>query len=108
MSREFTENFVEEVVRAYGARDVFSIAEKAKVAVVYESWHPVTFGEFERKTNVIRVNRRALEAEDDSGGLERRIIAHELAHFFARDWHLPRAEEEAFAREFAEILTERK
>ena len=99
----FVENFVDRVARDYGTRDVFAIAEKAKVPIIYESWHPVTYGEFERKTKTISVNLRALAAIENASDFERTIVAHELAHFFARDWRLEREAEENFARRFAEI-----
>jgi Zn-dependent peptidase ImmA (M78 family) len=101
---KFAENFVAEIVRRYKTRDVFALAEKAGVKIVYESWHPVTRGEFERKTKTIRVNRRALANSPNALEAERIIIAHELGHFFALDLKLERSEDENFACEFAECL----
>lgn len=92
------------VVREFGTSDVFLIAEKAGVGIIYESWYPTTMGEFERDAKTIRVNRRALEDNKNAADLERIIIAHELGHFFAGDLKLERAEEEIFARAFAAEL----
>jgi Zn-dependent peptidase ImmA (M78 family) len=103
----FVENFVLEIFRRYQTRDVFALAERANVKIVYESWHPTTRGEFERKTKTIRVNRRALLAtESNAAEAERKIVAHELGHFFALDLKLSKTEEEKFARAFAECLVE--
>ena len=94
------------IVNLSGTNDVFTIAEKACLKIVYESWYPVTIGEFERKTRTIRVNRAALEKSENCESLERKIIAHELGHFFAGGLKLEKHSEEDFAREFAERLTE--
>ena len=59
MESGFIENLIEEIAREYGTRDVYQIAGKAGVSIIYESWHPATVGEFERKTKTIRVNRSA-------------------------------------------------
>lgn len=91
------------VVEKYGTNDVFKVAEKAGVRIIYESWYPTTIGEFEKETKTIRVNRRALENKN-AAQLERIIIAHELGHFFALDLELERSEDEVFAREFAAEL----
>ncbi len=97
---------IDRIVYECGSRDVFEIAESAGVKIVYESWHPSTIGEFERKTQTIRVNRTALEKSDDAETLEKKIIAHELGHFYAIDLKLEPKEEEKFARAFAERLLE--
>jgi len=86
------------IVEKFGTADVFVIAEKSNVKIVYESWFPVTVGEFDKKTKTICINRRALEIEKFS---ERKIIAHELGHFFAAEFDLDRQTEEAFAEPFA-------
>lgn len=99
MNFEFIKNPVDEIVRKFGTRDVFEIAEKAGVEIIYEKWFPVTIGEFRRKNKTICVNLNALEKTE-------KIIAHELGHFFAQDLNLEKSDEERFAREFAEILSE--
>lgn len=93
---------VKEVVEKFGTRDCFAIAEKAGVRIVYESWHPATLGEYDKISKTICVNRRALEDERFS---ERKIIAHELGHFFAAKFDLDRRTEEVFACEFSHELT---
>lgn len=94
-------NLINQIVYKCGSRDVFEIAESAGVKIVYESWHPSTIGEFERKGRTIRVNRIALEKSDNAETLEKKIIAHELGHFYAIDLKLEQNEEEKFARAFA-------
>lgn len=104
MELEFVENFVKRTVAEFGTSNPCEIAEKANVKIVFESWYPVTIGEFERKTKTIRVNRRAVAESETDGNLEKNIIAHELGHFFAADLKLNKAEEENFAQQFAETL----
>lgn len=87
-----------------GTRDVFQIAEKSGVAIVYESWYPTTIGEFELRTKRILVNERALENNPNAATLKRAIVAHELAHFFADEFKIDKLEEEKFAGEFAKEL----
>jgi hypothetical protein len=93
------ESTVAEIVAKYGTRDPREIAERAGVLVIFERWHPITLGEFERKTDTIRINVNAEGIDTDT------IIAHELGHFFAAGLNLNREEDEKFAREFAEVLT---
>lgn len=104
MDFEFLQSLCDEIIRDYRTRDVFLIAEKVGVSIIYESWHPVTFGEFEKNTKTIRVNGNALASAANAEDLERKIVAHELGHFFAVDLKLGRKEEEKFARAFAEIF----
>ena len=66
------ENYVDEIMRKLDTSDVFEIAESVGVRIVYESWHPTTIGEFERKTRTIRVNRIALEKSDNAETLEKK------------------------------------
>ncbi len=94
-------------MQKYKTRDVFLIAEKAGVAIIYESWHPATIGEFEGKTNTIRVNQNALEKAENVEEQRKKIVAHELGHFFAQDLNLSRAEEEKFCDDFAKSLLEK-
>jgi hypothetical protein len=93
------------IIAEFGTNDVRRIAEISGVKIVFENWHPVTIGEYERKTRTIRVNRRANETGKDGANYEK-IIAHELGHFFAADVKLEKTDEEVFAREFAKGLTE--
>lgn len=102
----FVKSFVDEIVREYGTCDVFLIAEKAGVSINYENWHPFTIGEFERKTKTIFVNRNALAKAENAEDLEKKIVAHELGHFFAIKLKLEKKEEEKFAHAFAEKLFE--
>ncbi len=97
-------SFIDRIVYDCGSRDVFEIAESAGVKIVYESWHPLTIGEFEKRRRTIRVNRTALEKSENAETLEKEIIAHELGHFFAVDLKLEQKEEEKFARLFAKEL----
>lgn len=104
MDLQFIENFVKRTVAEFGTSDPYKIAEIAGVKIVFESWHPVTIGEFERPTKTILVNRRAVAESETGDNLEENIIAHELGHFFAADWKLDKAEEENFAHQFAKTL----
>lgn len=101
MDFEFVKNYVDEIVSRFETSDVFSIAEKANVRIVYERWFPVTIGEFDKKNRTICVNLNAAQKVE-------KIIAHELGHFFAADLNLGKMEEEVFARLFAACLPEEK
>jgi hypothetical protein len=90
------------VIKDLGTGDVFAIAALSGVKIVYQSWYPVTCGEYDKKSKSICVNLRTLT---DNKLTKEKIIAHELGHFFAGEFSLSRAEEEAFACEFAEELT---
>ncbi|MDQ3132722.1 MAG: hypothetical protein M3Q99_18385 [Acidobacteriota bacterium] len=103
---KFIKNLVDEIARKYGTRDVFLIAEKVQVSIIYESWHPLTIGEYERKTRTIFVNRNALAKTENAEDLEKKIVAHELGHFFAVDLKMDKKEEEKFAHAFAEKMLE--
>ncbi len=102
----FVKNIVDEIVSEYGTRDVFLIVEKANISIIYENWHLVSIGEFDRKTKTIFVNRNALAEAENAQHLEKQIIAHELGHFFAVDLNLEKREEEKFARVFSEKFLE--
>lgn len=89
------------VIEKFGTPDVFVIAEKSGVKIVYQSWQPVTIGEYDKKTKTICVNRRAFE----NGKISKEaIVAHELGHFFAAEFDFDRQAEECFAAEFAAEL----
>lgn len=98
------ETAAKKVIEKFGTNDPFEIAEKSGVTIVYESWYPTTIGEFERKTNRILVNTRALEDNKNAETLRRAIVAHELGHFFAAEFKIEKGDEERFAREFATNL----
>jgi Zn-dependent peptidase ImmA (M78 family) len=91
-----------EVIKQFGTNDVFEIAEKLKISIVYEKWYPVTLGELDRKNRRITVNENA-------GIPFERIIAHELGHYFLGETE-PQSrgdaefDEEKFCDEFAEEL----
>jgi hypothetical protein len=93
----------QEVITSLGMSDVFAIARAFGVTIEHGSWYPLTIGEFERRTNTIRVNKWAM-AGKPLAKLESRIIAHELGHFFARGLELNTAAEEEFAHSFANGL----
>ncbi len=89
------------VFEKFGTPDVFVIAEKSGVKIVYESWQPVTIGEYDKKAKTICVNLRALTSNKIA---KEAIVAHELGHFFAAEFSFDRQTEEAFAAEFAAEL----
>ena len=89
------------IIEKFGTNDVFIIAEKSNVSIIYENWHPSTVGEFDKRRKTICVNRRAVVEKTHT---EREIIAHELGHFFAAEYNLDRKTEEKFARDFADEL----
>ena len=95
------ETAAQKVIDKFGTDNVFEIAEKADVEVVYEKWFPTTIGEFDRKNKTICVNLNAQEKVE-------KIIAHELGHFFAQDLNLGKADEEKFCNDFAKSLMENK
>ncbi|MGI9035081.1 MAG: ImmA/IrrE family metallo-endopeptidase [Pyrinomonadaceae bacterium] len=90
------------IAEKFGTRDCFAIAEKSGVKIVYENWYPATIGEFDKAKKTICVNLRALANSKFS---ERKIVAHELGHFFAAEFDFDRKREESFARDFADELT---
>ena len=95
---------VRNIIEKLGTNDVFEIALKYNVKIVYEDWYPITIGEFDKKSNTICVNQRALAESKNSKELEKRVIAHELGHFFAQEFDLDKKTEEDFAQDFAEEL----
>lgn len=90
---------VEKVVAQYGTTDVFELVEHTGITLIYAHWHPMTMGEFHKKTKKICVNLNApIEKE--------KIIAHELGHYFMAENGiiLSRIEEEKRVGEFVEKL----
>ena len=89
------------IIEKYQTADVFEIAERAGVKIIYDSWHTVTTGEFSAAENLISVNLRALENTTLS---KRAVVAHELGHYFAQGFAFNHSEEESFACQFAAEL----
>lgn len=88
----------EKVFDKFQTFDVFEIAEKSGVKIIYRKWFPVTVGEFDWRRKTICVNENA--------GIERKkIIAHELGHYFLREFEIKNIEnEEKFCDEFADEI----
>ena len=86
-------------IQKYATKDIFLLCKKAKIELRYEKWHPITLGEFDKKTNTICIN---LRANIDP----KQIIAHELGHYFIHQMELKlsRIEEEKIVEGFAKIL----
>ena len=86
------------VYAQYGTTDVFQLAEKAGCTVVYARWHPVTLGEYHRKTKTIVLNENRGEVRFDA------VLAHELGHFFCDAFfvNLEKQKGEEIATAFAE------
>ena len=82
----------------YRTRDVYELARRAGVTLVFQHWPPVTAGEFDHRTKTIYVNGNApLPVE--------KIVAHELGHYFLRRFEIGFAgDEERFCDEFAAAL----
>ena len=91
----------QKVIERFGTNDVYEIALKSDIKIVYEDWYPTTIGEFDKKTKTICVNKRALFESKNAIRLEKIIIAHELGHFFAAEFNLENLSEEQFAHQFA-------
>ena len=79
----------ERVIARYGTTDVFEVAGRASVRVIYERWPLVTAGECEPRSNVVRINQVALDKADEANDpdfsraiLTSVILAHELGHLF--------------------------
>lgn len=88
----------DEVKRRFACAEPFRIAAECCLQVEYGEWFPATYGEFYAAQKRIVINRRApLETE--------RILAHELGHFFVREYKIGKmADEESFCESFAEAL----
>ena len=91
-------NCAEKVWALFGTNDVDEIAARVGVKITEESWQPVTFGEYHRKTKLIVINTNAHETRE-------KIVAHELGHFFWQAFSLENSDgkqdEESFCNEFA-------
>lgn len=86
-------------IQKYATNDIFLLCKKAEIELRYEKWHPVTLGEFDKKTDTICIN---LTTNIDP----KQIIAHELGHYFIHQMALKfsRIEEEKIVEDFAKIL----
>ncbi len=93
------------ILKKYASSDVFSLAKQAGVAVIYEKWHPVTFGEFDKKTLTISINLNA-PLIYPFGSIDY-VLAHELGHFFIHkmDIAMSKIEEEIMVEDFAKTIT---
>lgn len=92
-------NLANIVSQRYQTADVAELARRAGVSVRYERWHPVTVGEYHKKTGTICINLNASVAHNQ-------ILAHELGHFFIHEAGLvlSRQDEEKLAEAFAVTL----
>ncbi len=88
----------EKVTNQFRTNNVFRIAQKLEISIVYEKWFPVTLGEFDKKKRRITVNENAEIPFE-------KIIAHELGHYFLEEF-LPRRHRDAekICDEFADEL----
>jgi Zn-dependent peptidase ImmA (M78 family) len=87
------------VISDFGTNNVFEIAEKLDISIIYAKWFPVTLGEFDRKNRRITVNQNAEKPFE-------KIIAHELGHYFLAEFSPQRHRDtEKICDEFAEELT---
>jgi Zn-dependent peptidase ImmA (M78 family) len=88
----------EQVFSRFQTCDVFEIAEKVGVKIVYQKWFPVTLGEFDWGTKTVFVNENAPISFE-------KIVAHELGHYFLREFNVKDiVDEEKFCDEFADEI----
>jgi Zn-dependent peptidase ImmA (M78 family) len=91
-------NLAQKIYSEFGTNDVFEIARKLSISIVYEKWFPVTLGEFDKKNRRITVNQNAEIPFE-------KIIAHELGHYFLEEKSPQRhGETEKICDNFAEEL----
>jgi Zn-dependent peptidase ImmA (M78 family) len=82
----------------FQTRDVYAIADKSRIRIINQKWHPVTLGEFDWRAKTIYVNENAAIKSE-------KIIAHELGHYFLKFFEVKNvADEERFCDEFAGCL----
>lgn len=87
------------IISKFQTGDVFEIARKLNISIVYEKWFPVTLGEFDKKNRRITVNENAQISFE-------KIIAHELGHYFLEEIAPQRHRDaEKICDDFAEELT---
>ena len=91
-------NLAQTIFAEFQTKDVFEIAKRLNVSIVYEKWFPVTLGEFDKKNRQITVNRNAAIPFE-------KIIAHELGHYFLEEFSPQRhGDTEKICDDFAEEL----
>jgi Zn-dependent peptidase ImmA (M78 family) len=91
-------NLAKSIVSEFQTNNVFEIAQRLDISIVYEQWFPVTLGEYNRKKRRITVNKNAQIPFD-------KIIAHELGHYFLEGFSPQRhGDEEKICDEFADEL----
>ena len=76
--RLLADKIAQKIVADLETKDVYEIARRSDISVVFERWYPVTLGEFDRKNRRITVNRNAAVVAET-------IVAHELGHYFLQD-----------------------
>jgi hypothetical protein len=93
------DDLVAMVTEKFRTRNVYEIAARAGLKIIYRRWFPVTAGELDWRAKTICVNEAA-EIDGET------IIAHELGHYFRREFAAPggAADEESFCDEFAARL----
>jgi Zn-dependent peptidase ImmA (M78 family) len=89
-------NLARSIVTKFQTSDVFEIAARLDISIIYSLWFPVTLGEFDKKNRRITVNENAKIPRE-------KIVAHELGHYFAQNLKL--SDEENFCDDFADELT---
>jgi Zn-dependent peptidase ImmA (M78 family) len=86
------------ITNAFQTNNVFEIATRLEISIVYAKWFPVTLGEFDRKNRRITVNKNARIPFE-------KIIAHELGHYFLEEISPQRhGDAEKICDDFAEEL----
>jgi Zn-dependent peptidase ImmA (M78 family) len=87
-------------IEKYRTSNILELVERVGITLVYEKWHPITHGEFNKKTKQITINLNSPLPKE-------RIIAHELGHYFADvlDNQLDTNMHEQIAEEFASYFT---
>lgn len=90
------EDVILQIKQTEKSLDPFHLVQSWGVRVVIGSWHPTTWGEYDRRKVRIYLNELApLPLE--------KILAHELGHYWVHQqgWSLERKEEEAWVEAFA-------
>ncbi len=88
----------QKIYSEFQTNDVFEIATRLEISIVYAKWFPVTLGELDRKNRRITVNENAQIPREE-------IIAHELGHYFLEEISPQRhGDAEKICDDFAEEL----
>jgi Zn-dependent peptidase ImmA (M78 family) len=91
-------NLASKISKEFQTNDVFEIARRLNISIVYEKWFPVTLGEFDKKNRRITVNKNAQIPFE-------KIIAHELGHYFLEEIEPQRRKDaEKICIDFAEAM----